>query len=203
MYQSLMSYKDFQLEDALERFQLRLSERPLFREVAPREPSAWLAEALREGAPLALTLSNEKARSELIIAPVLLEVRRVLLHKVSLFTGVELDVDASQGLNGVCDWLLSRSPEQIILRAPVVAVVEAKQENIRGGLGQCVAEMVAAQRFNERAKQPVARVHGAVTTGDNWRFLSLEGDALTVDADEYLLPEIAKVLGVFLAVLAE
>ncbi len=88
MYQSLMSYKDFQLEDALERFQLRLSERPLFREVAPREPSAWLAEALREGAPLALTLSNEKARSELIIAPVLLEVRRVLLHKVSLFTGV-------------------------------------------------------------------------------------------------------------------
>jgi hypothetical protein len=198
-----MSYKDFRLEDAIDRLQLRLVERALFRDIPAREPSAWLAEALREGAPLALSLGNEKARSELIIAPVLLEVRRVLLHKVSLFTGIELDVDASIGLNGVCDWLLSRSPEQILLRAPVVAVVEAKQENIRGGLGQCVAEMVAAQRFNERAKLSFPRVYGAVTTGDNWRFLSLEGDGLSIDVDEYQLPEIAKVLGIFVAIVAE
>ncbi len=122
----------------------------------------------------------------------LVEVRRALLHRVSLYSGVELVVDASRGLWGVCDFLFSRSPEQVLLRAPVLAVVEAKQEDIKGALGQCAAEMLAARLFNERGEQPVGAVFGAVTTGDVWQFLRLSGDALVVDA----------VLGVFLAMMA-
>jgi hypothetical protein len=191
-----MSFKDFSLRDALHKLNLSLSERSLFGEVPERAPSAWLVETLAETAPLALSLGNEKARSELIIAPVLIEVRRTLGHRVSLFSGVELSGDEARGLSGVCDFLLSRSPEQILLRAPVVTIVEAKQENVRGGMGQCAAEMVAARLFNEREGQPIETIYGAVTTGDEWRFLSLSGEALSVDVDTYFLPQMAKILGI-------
>ncbi len=196
-----MSFKDFTLDEVIDRFQLEVVERSLFPSTPDLAPSAWLTETLAETVPLALSLGNEKARSELIIAPILVEVRRSLEHRVSLFSGVSLDVDASVGLNGVCDWLLSRSPEQLRLRAPVVAIVEAKQENIRAGLGQCVAEMIAALRFNERAKSPITRVNGAVTTGDSWRFVALSGTALELDTDQYLFTQIAKILGIFRAIL--
>ncbi len=99
----------------------------------------------------------------------------------------------------MCDFILSRAPEQIFLSAPVVSVVEAKQENIKGGVGQCAAEMVAARIFNERAGHAVDAVYGAVTTGDNWRFLKLTEAHLTVDADEYMLHQIGKILGIFRA----
>ena len=34
--------------------------------------------------------------------------------------------------------------------APVVVVVEAKNENMKQGIIQCIAEMVAAQQFNQQ-----------------------------------------------------
>jgi hypothetical protein len=197
-----MSFKDFTLPELVRRFQLRFSERSLFGDVPEHPPSEWLTMTLKETAPLGLALSNEKARSEMIIAPVLVEVRRSLDHRVGLFSGVELDVDAAQGLTGVCDFILSRAPEQVFLTAPLVAVVEAKQENIKGGVGQCAAEMVASRVYNEQAGQGVAVVYGAVTTGDNWRFLALAGDSLALDSDEYLLPQVGKILGIFRKMLA-
>jgi len=191
-----MSFRDFTLLDALQKLGLTLEERSLFGAVAERPPSDWLRQSLAEGTPLALSLNNEKARSEMLIAPILMEVRRALDHRVSLFSGIELSVDESRGLTGICDFVLSRSPQQILLRAPVVAVVEAKQENIKSGLGQCVAEMMASRIFNEREGHPIATIHGAVTTGDEWRFLSVTGEVLTIDADVYLVQQIAKILGI-------
>ena len=191
-----MSFKDFSITDVGARLGLVVSERDLFSQVAPHPAGPWLTSILDETLSLALALGNEKARSELLIAPVLVEVRRMCAHRVSLFSGVELNVDDARGLVGVCDFLLSRSPEQLVLRAPVLAVVEAKQENIKGGVGQCAAEMVAARIFNERAGHAVDAVYGAVTTGDNWRFLKLTEAHLTLDADEYMLHQIGKILGI-------
>lgn len=197
-----MSFKDFSLPDVIARLGLQVTERNLFADTPPRPPSPWLTSILDETLSLALSLGNEKARSELLIAPVLVEVRRLCQHRVSLFSGVELNVDDARGLVGVCDFLLSRSPEQLLLRAPVLAVVQAKQENIKGGLGQCAAEMVAAQVFNAREGTGVAAVHGAVTTGDMWRFLRLEGAALTIDTEQYPIARVERVLGVLMAIVA-
>lgn len=197
-----MSFKDFTVPELIRRFQLVVHERSLFASVSEHPPSEWLTAALKETAPIGLTLGNEKARSEMIIAPILVEVRRSLDHRVGLFSGVEFDVDASQGLTGVCDFLLSASPEMLFLTPPVVAIVEAKQENIRGGIGQCAAEMVAAQIYNKQAGKTPTAIYGAVTTGDNWRFLSLAGTELTFDTDEYLLPNLGKILGIFRHILA-
>ena len=66
------------------------------------------------------------------------------------FSGYPFNVDKEKGLAGACDFIISRSPEQLFIKAPVITIVEAKNENIIRGLGQCVAEMYAAKLFNER-----------------------------------------------------
>lgn len=197
-----MSYSDFSLEDIKERFKLHLNEQEdLFDSIPPVEISALLRDTLAESVPLALAISTEKARSELIIAPVLLEVRRQVDHPISLFSGVDFTVDAEQGLRGVCDYLLSRSPEQLTIEAPVVTVVEAKNENIKAGIGQCLAEMVAVQLFNRLKGQELPAVYGAVTTGNNWKFLRLVGNTANVDLAEYHIKEVGRIVGILVSML--
>jgi hypothetical protein len=197
-----VSYSDFSLEDIKERFKLHLNEKEdLFSSILPVEISALLRDTLAESVPLALAISTEKARSELIIAPVLLEVLRQVKHPVSMFSGVDFTVDAEQGLRGVCDYLLSRSPEQLTIEAPVVAVVEAKNENIKAGIGQCLAEMVAVQLFNQQKSQGLPAVYGTVTTGNNWKFLRLSGDIANVDLAEYHIKEVGRIVAILVTML--
>ena len=92
----------------------------------------------------------------MIIAPVLLELRKQFKHQISLFSGVEFTVDSERGLNGICDFVISKNPEQLSIRTPVVIVVEAKNENLKAGFGQCIAEAIAAQIFNERENNQIA-----------------------------------------------
>lgn len=197
-----MSYSDFSLEDIKERFKLHLDEkRDLFSSIPPAEISALLRDTLAESVPLALAISTEKARSELMIIPVLLEVRRQVKQPISLFSGVDFTVDEEQGLRGVCDYLLSRSPEQLTIEAPVVSVAEAKNENMKAGIGQCLAELVAVQLFNQRKGRDLPMVYGAVTTGNNWKFLRLAGDTANVDLAEYHIKEVGRIVGILAAML--
>ena len=174
-----MPYGEFSIEEVKARFQLRIAESAeYFADVPPVQVSDFLVKTLAENLPLAVAVSTEKARSELIIVPVLLEARRQVHPRVSLFSGVEFTVDQSRGLNGVCDYLLSLSPEQLTIEAPVVAVVEAKNDNLKSGLGQCMAEMVAAHLFNQQRRRELPRVYGVVTTGSLWKFMRLEADVV-------------------------
>jgi len=171
--------------------------------VAEVGPGDRLVQILEEWAPAALAMNTEKARSEMIIAPILMEVVRLSDHRINLFSGIAFDVDRDRGLNGACDYLIARSPERFYLDRPVIAVVEAKREDIVGGLGQCVAALVAAQTFNARgAGGPIGPVHGAVTTGNIWRFLRLDGTTAAIDRQEYHLHQIAKILGILVDVAA-
>ena len=197
-----MSYSDFSFEDIKGRFNLHIDEtEDLYASIPAIEISAMLRDTLAESVPLALAISTEKARSELIITPVLLEVRRQVTPPISLFSGVDFTVDAEQGLRGVCDYLLSRSPEQLTIEAPVVAVVEAKNENMKAGIGQCLAELVAVRLFNQRKGRELAAVYGAVTTGNNWKFLRLAGDKANVDLAEYHIKEVGRIVGILAAML--
>jgi hypothetical protein len=74
---------------------------------------------------------------------------------------------------------------------------EAKNESFRNGLAQACAEMIAARVFNEREGHPLERVYGAVTTGDDWQFLMLEGNTLFVDQKRFDLDELPRILGIF------
>src|SRR5258707_14332114 len=141
-----MAYTDFSLETLIEQFGLQTDEQgDHFAPTPPATISEGLRKHLRQYVPRAIAIGTEKARSEFIIVPVLVEVLEQATQAVSIFSGVEFNPDPERGLRGVCDFLLSLSPEQLTVRAPVVAVVEAKNENLKLGINQCIAQMVAAQ----------------------------------------------------------
>ncbi|MEH2447056.1 MAG: hypothetical protein V7K18_15015 [Nostoc sp.] len=192
-----MAYSEFSLAKAKQEFSLTtLEKRDIFAAVPELAASNLLVETLNYNLDIALGSNSEKARSELIIAPILVDLRRKLHEQISLFSGVDFTVDNSKGLNGTCDFIITKSPEILILTAPVITVVEAKKENINAGLGQCAAEMVAAQIFNEQAATEIKIIYGAVTTGSIWQFLKLQQQTLTIDLSEYYLKDVNKILGI-------
>ncbi len=199
-----MAYNEFTLPGLKRLFGLQIEERnDLFAHAPPALVSAWLRETLDYQLPLALEISTEKARSELIIMPVLVETRRQLNDTISLFSGVEFNVDAQSGLKGVCDYLLSLSPLQLAVEAPVIAVAEAKNENVPRGIAQCLAEMVAAQQFNREQENAIPTVFGVVTTGSLWKFLRLEATRVLVDETEYHISRPEKIVGILLEMVRE
>ena len=131
----------------------------------------------------------------------LIEVRKILNRQISLFSGIELYVDASLGLTGVCDYIISKSTNQVYISAPVVIIVEAKNENIKAGLPQCMAAMYAAKIYHEREHNEVDCILGVVTTGSNWKFLILEDMRVVIDYDEYLIDHAGKILAIILQAL--
>ena len=84
----------------------------------------------------------------------------------------------------------------MFIKYPVITIVEAKKEDLIGGLGQCLAEMVAAQLFNQREGQPISSILGTVTSGTNWRFLRLKNEQVEIDLTEYYLTELDTILGI-------
>ncbi len=192
-----MPYSEFTLARVKKQFDLTTSEdTDIFAAVPELDCSEYLAETLRYNVPLALASNSEKARSEMIIAPILIEVRKQLQSQFSLFSGIDFNVDGSQNLTGFCDFIISSSSERLFISAPVMMLVEAKKEDIIGGLGQCVAEMVAAQIFNEREGNEISVIYGAVTSGTNWKFLKLKGKVVEIDLVEYYLRDVNKILGI-------
>ena len=198
-----MSYSEFDLPDVATKLGVTVAHCPdLFPGVAGVPLSSPVQALFRVYLPLAIANGTEKARSELLIVPVLVDAREQLGERVSLFSGWDFIVDRPKGLNGVCDYILCRSPQQEYITAPVAIIVEAKNENIKGGLGQCGAAMVAARLFNERAGLVGEPIVGCVTTGTVWRFLRLVGSELLIDQKEYYLANQAEViLGILLSVL--
>ena len=192
-----MAYSNFTLETVQKTFQLdTVRSLGLFSEIDPVEPSAYLTMGLARKASLATAIGTEKARSELIVADVLVDLLEHFDHSISLFSGIDFNVDAEIGLTGVCDFLVSLSPEQFYLEAPVVILVEAKNLDLKLGLGQCVAEMLAAQRFNAERGNDISTVYGASTTGVEWLFLKLEGKCLQLDMSTYTIERCDRILGI-------
>ncbi len=172
-----------------------IEDRRFLPQVEPIAPSATLTDFLAESLPLAVATGSEKARSELIISPVLLEVRKILHRQISLFSGEEFTVDPTAGLNGICDFIISRSPELLEIESPVVVIVEAKKADLKTGIGQCVVEMVAAQKFNQAKDNQIPVIYGSITSGTQWRFMKLEGQNVTIDLTDYPLTPVEQILG--------
>jgi len=193
-----MAYSDFTtLTKVIEAFGLTIEESiDLFTDIPEALPSSHLQTTLNENIFLATAINTEKARSELIIAPVLLEVRRMLNFQIGFFSGSEFNVDLQAGLSGYCDYILTASKESYEIRTPVVTLAEAKNESIKSGLGQCIAQMVAAQLFNQRNGEAIKSIYGAVTTGTDWKFLKLTDKTTWIDKRDYFINEVSQILGI-------
>ncbi|MBP0011411.1 MULTISPECIES: hypothetical protein [unclassified Roseofilum] len=206
-----MSYREFTLAKVKQDFGLITFEQSdIFAESPELTASDLLIDILNYNQPIALGSNSEKARSELIISPILVDLRRQLKEKINLFSGVDFTVDDARGLNGICDFIITQSPELLIVTTPVIIVVEAKKENINAGLGQCAAAMVAAQMFNathelslEDSADYINTIYGAVTTGSIWQFLKLDEKQLSIDLSEYYLKDVNKILGILASGIAD
>ena len=197
-----MAYSDFTLDRVRNELGITLDfSASLFDEVLPVAASDWLVDTLALMAPMAMA-NTEKARSEFMVAPILGELVKRLDYGIFVFSGKDFNVDSDRGLSGYCDFLVSRSPESISIQAPVCTIVEAKKEDINGGIAQCIAEMVAAQIFNERKGAAIDRIYGGVTSGMAWRFLVLEGTVARIDRLEYYVSQVDKILGILLSTVA-
>jgi hypothetical protein len=191
-----VAYSNFTIAQVKGQFGISVVTEKFFGDLPKLSPSEWLTNLLGKSAPLAVTLGTEKARSELIIAPLLFEFRELLDRQVSFFSGADFTVDLEAGLNGVCDFLLTKSTSEVNIEAPAIVIIEAKKGELSAGWGQCAAEMIAAQKFNLMNARELDTIYGAVTTGTMWQFLQLTDRVLMIDVTEYPLEPIDRILGI-------
>ncbi len=192
------SYSKFTYDD-LKDLGLRTVVTDLFagENIAPVAPSEWLKEAIERGANF--SLNTEKAKSEFIIAPVLNELFQNNKTVFAVYSGFNFNVDAEKGLQGFCDFLLAKLPLNIVPDSPIIAVVEAKLNDvITAAVPQCVAEMYATRLWNEKQGESLQTIYGVITTGDKWLFLRYKEDnIIEVDKISYALKELNELLGVW------
>jgi len=194
-----MSYGEFTLSQLESEFDLILQERvEIFKDIQPVTPGPLLKEILEETLPLALEIDTEKARSELIIAPILVELRKQFNRQISFFSGIDFTVDKLKGLTGRCDFIISYSPKQLEIMAPIITLVEAKNDNIKSGISQCIAEMVGARLFNEQRHNQISCIYGVITTGSNWKFLRLVENRVEIEAREHFIGDLDGLFGILL-----
>ena len=194
-----MAFRDFTHPEVLT--QLGLTERPvvnLFGDVPPVPATDLLRKYLAANGPLASVVDTELSRASWLIGPVLADLWGRYGGQVSVYAGSNFPADPDAGLNGYSDFLIGRAPQRRAVTAPVVVIGESKTHSTLDGLGQSIAGMVGAQRFNRRAGASVDPVYGCATTGSNWRFLRLTGTRLEQDLTEYSLGDVDRILGILI-----
>jgi hypothetical protein len=198
-----MAYNNFTLELVKDRFDLKLMNNRFCELLPSSDPQSEFLTIFDESFSLAEVAKSEKAKSELLVSPILVQARRLVDRQVQLFSGEEFNVDQEKGLNGFCDFLFSKSENQFTIDAPVLMLVEAKRGELETGLGQCVAEMLAAQNYNQLKNRNIPAIYGCVTSGTLWQFLRLEGNDVTIDPTNYLVTPVQRILGILKWILSQ
>ncbi len=196
------SYSKFTPED-IDALGIDIEQFYLFEPQTPILPSARLSETLKEN--LEYPLGTEKAKSELLITPILSELRRNNPDFFALFSGYNFNVDKSRGLTGRCDYLLTRAIRTPIIKSPIMCVVEAKNDEVdsQNAIAQCIAEMYAAQLFNTKQNNDLPTVFGATSTGFEWLFMQLNGKKVKIDYTRYYLNDLPQLLSILQQILDE
>lgn len=189
-----MGYSNFRkIRTVIKQFNLDLISTSLFSEVQKVEPSSWLTETL--GKSNVNLLTNEKAKSERVISPILTEIFESYQSSISFFSGESIDVRPEENLSGPCDFFFSLQPPKPYIEAPIISLAEAKDEDMEWGLAQCAAQMYGAQLFNEMEGKDIPFIYGCATDGIEWQFMKLENNIFHLDNKIYT--DLREILGVW------
>jgi hypothetical protein len=161
--------------------------------IPPVPPSDFLLKILARTARQ--NMRSEKAKSEFIISPILTELHEYNQDRFAFYSGYKFSVDLKLGLTGFCDFILSLEPKAVTIEAPVFFVVESKNDNLDSGIAECIAEMYAAQLFNQKQGRLTPVIYGAVTLGLEWKFIQLLGNIATIDSNVFYLNQLPEILG--------
>jgi hypothetical protein len=193
-----MAYSDFTLDDLERKFGIKNNKGKLFENISLIQPSQRLKEDLELAAEL--PLRSEKAKSESIVLPILIELRRRNNKYFTIYSGETLNGDELSGLKGECDFILAKDVNSYTMNYPIMQVVEAKKNDIEEGIKQCAAQLLGAKKFNENKGVQLEKLYGCATTGDDWVFLTLTHE-VCVDARKYYLTDIEELLGIFQSII--
>lgn len=188
-----MAYSDYTLSELQEKYGMSNHVEVIF---APNSakvaPSEWLLQALAIAQEL--PVRSEKAKSELIVMPILIELRNRNEKYVTIYSGDSLNIDDK--LKGECDFILAKDTGSFEMNTPILQVVEAKKNDVEIGIPQCAAQMIGAKKYNERKNISLNTIYGCVTTGDDWLFMKLT-DKIVIDTRKYYLGNLSELLGAF------
>ena len=198
-----MSYSKITLEEIRQKFGYQDIVKPIFpdntKEIAPTE---WLKESLRLASKLRIT--SEKARSEAIVYPILTSLKDINQDSFTFFSGENLNVDKARGLNGECDFIISKNAMASGVDTPIFCMVEAERNDMELGKPQCMAQMIGAKEYNLKYNKDIECIYGCVTTGTEWLFLKLTGNEIWVaDQNRLYLNQLPKILGTFQYIIDE
>lgn len=194
-----MPYKSFTIHELEEKCNIVFKKEKLFQNIKPIQISQRLKEALSDAELFHLT--SEKIKSEAIVFPIMAELKRKNKDKITIFSGERLDADDSIGLVGECDFIISNKPDLLEVESPILSVIEAKRDNLNLGIAQCAAQMVGSNIFNKKKNYPMDVLYGCVTNADDWQFLQLKNNIITLDTNKYYFNQIEEILGIFQSII--
>jgi hypothetical protein len=189
-----MAYSKMTTEILQEKFDISIHFNTIFAGYLPQKPTNWLEDTLKMA--VKTPLASEKERSERIVSPILIALREMNDNKIGVYSGVNLDADKKNGLVGECDFILTNMPANYYLEPPILAITEAKKNDIELGIPQCIAQMIGAQIYNNKKGKLIKNVYGCVTTGEIWQFLVLTDRQVSIHTQRYGILQIADILGI-------
>ena len=193
-----MAFSDFKtIPDVQRKFGIRHIENDFIKIDGNASPSEQFSQELEFSRRYLPIFASEGARCEAIIFPVLREVYKAYAADYTLWIKEPLAYDET--LSGTPDYFISTRSElgKLIVGTPVIMLVEAKKNDFEQGWGQCLAELVAAQKINADTDTPV---HGIVTDGTLWQIGHLVNETFTQNTTSFSVDDLPTLFGAIDAV---
>ena len=187
-----MAFSDYKnISQVQKEFGIRYQEENFI--VAERvEPSSHFREEYEFNQKNIDVFTSEAARTDLVITPTLREVYKNFHEQYSFW--IQKPIAYNDKLSGTPDYLIATRSAlgKTVLDLPLVVVVEAKKNDFEQGWGQCLAELVAAQKINDNVEKPI---YGIVTDGELWKFGKLVGSTFISNLEGYTVGDLAELFG--------
>ena len=187
-----MAFSDFKtIAEVQEKFRITYTEDD-FVKAEPSSPSAEFLRDFEFTREHINVFASEASRCETIIFPVLKESYKAYADQYALW--IKQSIAYDDILNGTPDYFISTRSElgKTVVGSPLILLVEAKKNDFEQGWGQCLAELVAAQKINDDTGFPV---YGIVTDGTLWQFGRLIGNTFTQNRTDFALANLPTLFG--------
>ena len=192
-----MAFSDFKkISEVQEKFRIKYTASAFF-EVEATRPSEQFLQEFRFTLQHINVFSSEASRCEAIIFPVLREVYKAYTDTYALW--IQEPISYDETLSGTPDYLIATKSElgMTVVGTPLILLVEAKKNDFEQGWGQCLAELVAAQKINA---DPDVPVYGIVSDGTSWQFGKLVGDAFIQNRTSFSVDNLPMLFGAINAI---
>ena len=187
-----MAFSDFKtISEVQIKYNIKYLSNDFF-EVEAKDPSEHFLKELEFSRQHIDVFASDGSRRGVFIFPILREIYKDYAEEYGLW--VKKSIIYDETLNGTPDYLIATRSELgiTVVGTPLVMLAEAKKNDFEMGWGQCLAELIAAQKIND---DPGFPVHGIVTDGVLWQFGRLVGDTFIQNMTNYTVDNLSILFG--------